>query len=156
MPETVTILPLSVTRLDYSRLSQLLSDSVQVLTQFTETYRSETFYVTQLELLKTSLERFDAQLHRSRSSQLTEPLRLADVTRDELVTTIFSLIRSHERVKVPAIREAYLLLSPLLKQYKGMTTVSYEVESEKICHFLRVVSEEAFWNSFIFWTMLKR
>ena len=65
----------------------------------------------------------------------------ADRERDDALVTLLSFIKAFSRVKVPAIQTAYEELNPLFKQYKGITTSSYEKETESINQLLKQLAQ---------------
>ena len=50
-------------------------------------------------------------------------------------------------MKVPAIQTTYEQLNPLFKQYKGITTTSYEKETESINHLLKQLAQSDYQSS---------
>lgn len=144
MSENKQLYTLSLGRLDNSRLAQLLTDTKQALTSFTESHSSEEFYSNQNAAMSKELATFEGFLNRSYSSLITDQLRSADKERDDAVKTIVTLIRAHARVKTNGVQAAYKLLSQLIKPYKGMEMDCYEVESEKIRHFLKEIAKDTY------------
>lgn len=135
------ITSLDMTRLEGKSFFQLLSDSLEAVNAFTKANKTELVYISKASRMELLLEKFQASLHNVRAGKFTENMEKADRERDDALVTLLSFIKAFSRVKVPAIQTAYEELNPLFKQYKGITTSSYEKETESINHLLKQLAQ---------------
>ncbi|MEZ7605685.1 DUF6261 family protein [Streptococcus sp. 27098_8_113] len=135
------ITSLDMTRLEGQSFFQLLSDSLEAVNAFTKANKTELVYISKASVMEPLLEQFQASLHNVRAGKFTENLEKADRERDDALVTLLSFVKAFSRVKVPAIQTAYEELNPLFKQCKGITTTSYEKETESINHLLKQLAQ---------------
>ena len=83
------------------------------------------------------LETLQAGLHRSKASQTVASLEVSDRECDDALSTLTGLVKAFSRVKEAGRKEAYDKLSKLFKHYAGLTSMSYEKETEAINHLLK-------------------
>lgn len=135
---------LRLSTLDNAAFYQLLSETREAVQVFTKTTKQESVYTRKLAELDLLLPQFQEHLHQTRASQAIKAMSLADQERDDAFVTLTSLIRSHARVRDAASKQAYEQLSALLKSYTGVTSLTYEKESEAITHFLSMLQAETY------------
>lgn len=87
------------------------------------------------------LENLQAGLHRSKASQTVASLEASDRERDDALSTLSGLVKAFSRVKEASSKEAYDKLSKLFKNYAGLTSMSYEKETEAINHLLKELKD---------------
>ena len=87
------------------------------------------------------LETLQAGLHHSKSSQTVASLEASDCERDDALSTLTGLVKAFSRVKEASSKEAYDKLSKLFKNYAGLTSMSYEKETEAINHLLKELKD---------------
>ena len=87
------------------------------------------------------LETLQAGLHRSKASQTVASLEASDRERDDALSTLTGLVKAFSRVKEASSKEAYDKLSKLFKNYAGLTSMSYEKETEAINHLLKELKD---------------
>nr|WP_239684823.1 DUF6261 family protein [Streptococcus oralis] len=87
------------------------------------------------------LEKFQASLHNVRAGKFTENMEKADRERDDALSTLIGLVKTFSRVKEASSEEAYDKLSKLFKNYAGLTSMSYEKETESINHLLKELKD---------------
>ena len=141
------IINLDITRLEGQSFFQLLSDSLEAVNAFTKANKTELVYISKASRMEPLLEKFQASLHNVRAGKFTENMEKTDRERDDALVTLLSFIKAFSRVKVPAIQTAYEQLNPLFKQYKGITTTSYEKETESINHLLKQLAQSDYQSS---------
>ena len=107
---------------------------------FTKANKSEQVYATKIGDMEKLLETLQAGLHRSKSSQTVASLE-ADCERDDALSTLTGLVKAFSRVKEASSKEAYDKLSKLFKNYAGLTSMSYEKETEAINHLLKELKD---------------
>lgn len=137
------ITSLELSKLDHASFSQLMTESSSAIDNFVKKNK-DLLYVSKNEALKPLLQDFQAGLHRSRASQVSDKLEEADKGRDAAFMTLTSLVRAFSRVSVPETAAAYQRLSDLLKNYKQVATASYEKETEAISHLLGQLAKEEY------------
>ncbi len=138
------ITSLDITRLEGQSFFQLLSDSLEAFNAFTKANKTELVYISKTSVMEPLLEKFQASLHNVRAGKFTENLEKADRERDDALVTLLSFVKAFSRVKVPVIQTAYEELNLLFKQYKGITTTSYEKETESINHLLKQLAQSKY------------
>ena len=131
------ITSLDMTRLEGKSFFQLLSDSLEAVNAFTKASKSEQVYATKLGDMEKLLETLQAGLHRSKASQTVASLETYDRERDDALSTLTGLVKAFSRVKEASSKEDYDKLSKLFKNYAGLTSMSYEKETEAINHLLK-------------------
>ena len=131
------ITSLDMTRLEGKSFFQLLSDSLEAVNAFTKASKSEQVYATKLGDMEKLLETLQAGLHRSKASQTVASLETYDRERDDALSTLTGLVKAFSRVKEASSKEDYDKLSKLFKNYAGITSMSYEKETEAINHLLK-------------------
>lgn len=131
------ITSLDMTRLEGKSFFQLLSDSLEAVNAFTKANKSEQVYATKLGDMEKLLETLQAGLHRSKASQTVASLETSDRERDDALSTLTGLVKAFSRVEEASSKEAYDKLSKLFKNYAGLTSMSYEKETEAINHLLK-------------------
>lgn len=141
------IINLDITRLEGQSFFQLLSDSLEAVNAFTKANKTELVYISKASRMEPLLEKFQASLHNVRAGKFKENMEKTDRERDDALVTLLSFIKAFSRVKVPAIQTAYEQLNPLFKQYKGITTTSYEKETESINHLLKQLAQSDYQSS---------
>ena len=141
------ITSLDMTKLEGQSFFQLLSDSLEAVKAFTKANKTELVYISKASVMEPLLEQFQASLHNVRAGKFTENLEKADRERDDALVTLLFFIKAFSRVKVPAIQTAYEELNPLFKQYKGITTTSYEKETASINHLLKQLAQSNYQSS---------
>ena len=87
------------------------------------------------------LETLQAGLHRSKASQTVASLEVSDRECDDALSTLTGLVKAFSRVKEAGRKEAYDKLSKLFKNYAGLTSMSYEKETEAINHLLKELKD---------------
>ena len=87
------------------------------------------------------MEKFQASLHNVRAGKFTENMEKADRERDDALSTLIGLVKTFSRVKEASSEEAYDKLSKLFKNYAGLTSMSYEKETEAINHLLKELKD---------------
>ena len=107
---------------------------------FTKANKFEQVYATKIGDMEKLLETLQAGLHRSKSSQTVASLE-ADCERDDALSTLTGLVKAFSRVKEASSKEAYDKLSKLFKNYAGLTSMSYEKETEAINHLLKELKD---------------
>ena len=132
---------LDMTRLEGKSFFQLLSDSLEAVNAFTKANKSEQVYATKLGDMEKLLETLQAGLHRSKASQTVASLEASDRERDDALSTLSGLVKAFSRVKEASSKEAYDKLSKLFKNYAGLTSMSYEKETEAINHLLKELKD---------------
>ena len=135
------ITSLDMTRLEGKSFFQLLSDSLEAVNAFTKANKSEQVYATKLGDMEKLLETLQAGLHRSKASQTVASLEASDRERDDALSTLTGLVKAFSRVKEESSKEAYDKLSKLFKNYAGLTSMSYEKETEAINHLLKELKD---------------
>lgn len=85
------------------------------------------------------LETLQSGLHLSKVSQTMASLESSD--RDAALSTLTSFVNAFSRVKETGSKEAYEKLSKLLKNYTGLTSMSYEKETEAINYLLKELKD---------------
>ena len=135
------ITSLDMTRLEGKSFFQLLSDSLEAVNAFTKANKSEQVYATKLGDMEKLLETLQAGLHRSKASQTVASLEASDRERDDALSTLTGLVKAFSRVKEASSKEAYDKLSKLFKNYAGLTSMSYEKETEAINHLLKELKD---------------
>ena len=120
---------------------QLLSERKDELGAFTKANKSEQIYATKLGDVEKLLETLQAGLHRSKVSQTVASLEASDRERDDALSTLTSFFKAFSRVKEAGSKEAYDKLSKLLKNYAGLTSMSYEKETEAINYLLKELKD---------------
>ena len=135
------ITSLTVRNLENNEFFQLLSESKDELWAFTKANKSEQVYATKLGDMEKLLETLQAGLHRSKASQTVASLEASDRERDDALSTLTGLIKAFSHVKESSSKEAYDKLSKLFKNYAGITSMSYEKETEAINHLLKEIKD---------------
>ena len=135
------ITSLTVRNLENNEFFQLLSESKNELWAFTKANKSEQVYATKLGDMEKLLETLQAGLHRSKASQTVASLEAFDRERDDALSTLTGLIKAFSHVKEASSKEAYDKLSKLFKNYAGLTSMSYEKETEAINHLLKEIKD---------------
>ena len=135
------ITSLDMTRLEGKSFFQLLSDRLEAVNAFTKANKSEQVYATKLGDMEKLLETLQAGLHRSKASQTVASLETSDRERDDALSTLTGLVKAFSRVKEASSKEAYDKLSKLFKNYAGLTSMSYEKETEAINHLLKELKD---------------
>ena len=138
------ITSLDMTRLEGQSFFQLLSDSLEAVNAFTKANKSEQVYATKLGDMEKLLETLQAGLHRSKVSQTVASLETSDRERDDALSTLTGLVKAFSRVKEASSKEAYDKLSKLFKNYTGLTSMSYEKETEAINHLLKELKDTGY------------
>ena len=87
------------------------------------------------------LETLQAGLHRSKASQTVVSLEASDRERDDALSTLTGLVKVFSRVKEASSKEAYDKLSKFFKNYAGLTSMSYEKETEAVNHLLKELKD---------------
>ena len=141
------ITSLDITRLEGQSFFQLLSDSLEAFNAFAKANKTEFVYISKTSVMEPLLEKFQASLHNVRAGKFTENLEKSDRERDDALVTLLSFVKAFSRVKVPAIQTAYEELNQLFKHYKGITTTSYEKETESINHLLKQLAQSNYQSS---------
>ena len=141
MKKEYGITSLTVRNLENNEFFQLLSESKDELGAFTEANKSEQVYVAKLGDMEKLLETLQAGLHRSKASQTVASLEASDRERDDALSTLTGLVKAFSRVKEAGSKEAYDKLSKLFKNYAGLTSMSYEKETEAINHLLKELKD---------------
>ncbi len=141
MKKEYGITSLTVRNLENNEFFQLLSESKDELGAFTKANKSEQVYATKLEDMEKLLETLQAGLHRSKASQTVASLEASDRERDDALSTLTGLVKAFSRVKEVSSKEAYDKLSKLFKNYAGLTSMSYEKETEAINHLLKELKD---------------
>ena len=141
MKKEYGIASLTVRNLENNEFFQLLSESKDELGAFTKANKSEQVYATKLEDMEKLLETLQAGLHRSKASQTVASLEASDRERDDALSTLTGLVKAFSRVKEASSKEAYDKLSKLFKNYAGLTSMSYEKETEAINHLLKELKD---------------
>ena len=136
MKKEYGITSLTVRNLENNEFFQLLSESKDELGAFTKANKSEQVYATKLGDMEKLLETLQAGLHRSKAS-----LEASDRERDDALSTLTGLVKAFSRVKEASSKEAYDKLSKLFKNYAGLTSMSYEKETEAINHLLKELKD---------------
>ena len=108
---------------------------------FTKANKSEQVYATKLGDMEKLLETLQASLHCSKTSQTVPSLEASDRERDDALSTLTGLVKAFSRVKEASSKEAYDKLSKLFKNYAGLTSMSYEKETEAINHLLKELKD---------------
>ena len=108
---------------------------------FTKANKSEQIYATKLGDMEKLLETLQVGSHRSKVSQKVASLEVSDRERDDALSTLTSLVKAFSRVKEASSKEAYDKLSKLFKNYAGLTSTSYEKETEAINHLLKELKD---------------
>ena len=137
MKKEYGITSLTVRNLENNEFFQLLSESKDELGAFTKANKSEQVYATKLGDMEKLLETLQAGLHRSKASQTVASLEASDRERDDALSILTGLVKAFSRVKEAGSKEAYDKLSKLFKNYAGLTSMSYEKETEAINHLLK-------------------
>ena len=137
MKKEYGITSLTVRNLENNEFFQLLSESRDELGAFTKANKSEQVYATKLGDMEKLLETLQAGLHRSKASQTVASLEVSDRECDDALSTLTGLVKAFSRVKEAGRKEAYDKLSKLFKHYAGLTSMSYEKETEAINHLLK-------------------
>ena len=135
------ITSLTVRNLENNEFFQLLSESKNELWAFTKANKSEQVYATKLGDMEKLLETLQAGLHRSKASQTVASLEAFDRERDDALSTLTGLIKAFSHVKEASSKEAYDKLSKFFKNYAGLTSMSYEKETEAINHLLKEIKD---------------
>ena len=135
------ITSLDMTRLEGKSFFQLLSDSLEAVNAFTKANKSEQVYATKLGDMEKLLETLQAGLHRSKASQTVASLEASDRERDDALSTLTGLVKAFSRVKEASSKEAYEKFSKFFKNYAGITSMSYEKETEAINHLLKEIKD---------------
>ena len=135
------ITSLDMTRLEGKSFFQLLSDSLEAVNAFTKANKSEQVYATKLGDMEKLLETLQAGLHRSKASQTVASLETSDRERDDALSTLTGLVKAFSRVKEASSKEAYEKFSKFFKNYAGITSMSYEKETEAINHLLKEIKD---------------
>ena len=141
MKKEYGITSLTVRNLENNEFFQLLSESKGELVAFTKANKSEQVYATKLGDMEKLLETLQSGLHRSKASQTVASLEASDRERDDALSTLTGLIKAFSRVKEASSKEAYDKLSKLFKNYAGLTSMSYEKETEAINHLLKELKD---------------
>ena len=141
MKKEYGITSLTVRNLENNEFFQLLSESKDELGAFTKANKSEQVYATKLGDMEKLLETLQAGLHRSKASQTVASLEASDRERDDALSTLTGLVKAFSRVKESGSKEAYEKLSKLFKNYAGLTSMSYEKETEVINHLLKELKD---------------
>ena len=68
-------------------------------------------------------------------------LEASDCECDDALSTLTSLVKAFSRVKEAGSKEAYDKLSKFFKNYAGITSMSYEKETEAINHLLKEIKD---------------
>ena len=108
---------------------------------FTKANKSEQVYATKLRDMEKLLETLQAGLYRSKASQTVASLEASDRERDDALSTLTGLVKAFSRVKEASSKEAYDKLNKLFKNYAGLTSMSYEKETEAINHLLKELKD---------------
>lgn len=108
---------------------------------FTKANKSEQVYATKLGDMEKLLETLQAGLHRSKASQTVASLEASDRERDDALSTLTGLVKAFSRVKEASSKEAYEKLSKFFKNYAGLTSMSYEKETEAINHLFKELKD---------------
>ena len=87
------------------------------------------------------LETLQAGLHRFKASQTVASLEGSNREGDDALSTLTGLVKAFSRVKEASSKEAYDKLSKLFKNYAGLTSMSYEKETEAINHLLKELKD---------------
>lgn len=141
MKQMYGVTGLQIKSLDANEFFQLLSESKDELGAFTKANKSEQVYATKLGDMEKLLETLQAGLHRSKASQTVASLEASDRERDDALSTLTSLVKAFSRVKEASSKEAYDKLTKLFKNYAGLTSMSYEKETEAINHLLKELKD---------------
>lgn len=108
---------------------------------FIKANKSEQFYAMKLGDMEKLLESLQADLHRFKASQTVASLEASDRERDDALSTLTGLVKAFSRVKEASSKEAYDKLSKLFKNYAGLTSMSYEKETEAINRLLKELKD---------------
>ena len=108
---------------------------------FTKANKSKQVYATKLRDMEKLLETLQAALHRSKASQTVASLEMSDRERDDALSILTGLVKAFSRVKEASSKEAYDKLSKLFKNYAGLTSMSYEKETEAINYLLKELKD---------------
>ena len=141
MKSTYQISSLHLKSLDNAEFFQLMTETKEAIATFTKTNKQEAAYANRLPQLTDLLGQLESRLHKSKASHLSAPLDEADRARDDALTTLTSLVRAFSRVKDAETKAAYTPLAQLFKNYAGLSTQSYEKETEGINHLLNQLKE---------------
>ena len=141
MKKIYGISSLDTKALENNEFFQLLSESKDELGTFTKANKSEQVYATKLGDMEKLLETLQAGLHRSKASQTVASLEASDRERDDALSILTGLVKAFSRVKEASSKEAYDKLSKLFKNYAGLTSMSYEKETEAINHLLKELKD---------------
>ena len=141
MKKEYGITSLTVRNLENNEFFQLLSESRDELGAFTKANKSEQVYATKLGDMEKLLETLQASLHCSKTSQTVPSLEASDRERDDALSTLTGLVMSSSRIKEASSKKAYDKLSKLFKNYAGLTSMSYENETEAINHLLKELKD---------------
>ena len=141
MKKEYGITSLTVRNLENNEFFQLLSESRDELGAFTKANKSEQVYATKLGDMEKLLETLQAGLHRSKASQTVVSLEASDRERDDALSTLTGLVKVFSRVKEASSKEAYDKLSKFFKNYAGLTSMSYEKETEAVNHLLKELKD---------------
>lgn len=141
MKKEYGIKSLTVRNLENNEFFQLLSESKDELGGFTKANKSKQVYAAKLGNMEKLLETLQASLHRSKASQTVPSLEASDRERDDALSTVTGLVMSSSRIKEASSKEAYDKLSKLFKNYAGLTSMSYEKETEAINHLLEELKD---------------
>ena len=147
MKKIYGISSLDTKALENNEFFQLLSESKDELGAFTKANKSEQVYATKLGDMEKLLETLQAGLHRSKASQTVASLEASDRERDDELSTLTGLVKAFSRVKQSGSKEAYEKLSKLFKNYAGLTSMSYEKETEAINHLLKELKDSDYQNA---------
>lgn len=108
---------------------------------FIKANKSEQFYAMKLGDMEKLLESLQAGLHRFKASQTVASLEASDRERDDALSTLTGLVKTFSRVKEASSKEAYDKLSKFFKNYAGLTSMSYEKETEAVNHLLKELKD---------------
>lgn len=135
---------LDVKSLENNEFFQLISESMEEIAAFNKANKVDAIYTAKLGEMEQLLAKLQGGLHQTKSSKLVASLDQADRERDDALATLQSLVRAFARVKDAAIKEAYETLSQLLKNYSGLSSTSFEKETEGINHLLQELKKPAY------------
>ena len=108
---------------------------------FTKANKSEQVYATKIGDMEKLLENLQVGLHRSKASQTVASLEASDRERDDVLSTLTGFVKAFSRVKEAGSKEAYDKLSKLFRNYAGLTSKSYEKETEAINYLLKELKD---------------
>ena len=108
---------------------------------FTKADKSEQVYSAKLGDIEKLLESLQVGLHRSKVSQTVASLEASDCERDDALSTLTGFVKAFSHVKEATSKEAYDKLSKLFKNYAGLTSMSYEKETEAINYLLKELKD---------------